>query len=61
MVNETPNQEQLVEIPWISTNFVAQFGLNVIMALDFIREYLPGTMSDAAELLGDEEKHLHLA
>ena len=55
------NQENLREIPWVSTNFVAQFGLNVIMVLEFIREYLPKTMEDAAALLGDEEKHLHMA
>ena len=47
------NQEQLREIPWITTNFVAQFCLNVIMALDFIREKLPGTMEEAVELVAD--------
>lgn len=35
------NQEVLHEIPWISTNFVAQWCLNAIVALDMIREYLP--------------------
>lgn len=55
------NQENLREIPWVSTNFVAQFGLNVIMALDFIRDSLPATMEEAAEFLGDDEKNLHLA
>lgn len=29
------------EIPWISTNVVSQWCLNVIMALEFAREYLP--------------------
>ena len=29
-----------VELPWISTNTVSQWGLNVIMSLEFIREYL---------------------
>ena len=60
-VSNAGNQENLREIPWVSTNFVAQFGLNVIMVLEFIREYLPKTMEEAAELLGDEEKHLHMA
>ena len=60
-VSNAGNQENLREIPWVSTNFVAQFGLNVIMVLEFIREYLPDTMADAIELLGDEEKHLHMA
>lgn len=31
----------LCEIPWISTNVTAQWCLNVIMCLEFIREYLP--------------------
>jgi len=35
------NNKSLKEIPWISTNFTAQWCLNTIMALDFIREYLP--------------------
>lgn len=35
------NREELREIPGISTNFTAQFCLNVIMALEFIREKLP--------------------
>lgn len=35
------NRKELKEIPWISTNFTAQWCLNVITALDFIREYLP--------------------
>ena len=29
-----------MELPWISTNTVSQWGLNVIMSLEFIREYL---------------------
>lgn len=32
---------QMKEIPWLSTNFVAQWCLNVIVSLDFIRESLP--------------------
>ncbi len=38
------NKENLEEIPWISTNFVAQWCLNVIMCLEFIREYLPESL-----------------
>jgi len=45
------NRESLKEIPWITTNFVSQFCLNVIMALDFIREYLPKTMKEAVKLV----------
>lgn len=35
------NCEKLEIIPWVSTNFVAQWCLNVIMCLEFIRENLP--------------------
>lgn len=47
------NQELLKEIPWITTNFVAQFCLNVIMALEFIKDKLPKTMEEAVELVSD--------
>ncbi len=47
------NREQLKEIPWITTNFTAQFCLNVIMALEFIREKLPATMEEAQALVAD--------
>ncbi len=45
------NHESLREIPWISTNFVAQFCLNAIMVLEFIREKLPATMDEAQKLV----------
>ena len=35
------NEKVKEEIPWISTNFAAQWCLNVITALDFIRDALP--------------------
>lgn len=41
---ECGNRERLLEIPWISTNFTAQWCLNVIMALEFIREELPAKL-----------------
>jgi len=41
----------LKEIPWISTNFAAQWGLNVIMVLEFIRDRLPETMVQVMEML----------
>ncbi len=34
------------EIPWNTTNTAAQWGLNTIMCLEFIREYLPKTMAE---------------
>lgn len=56
------NQELLQEIPWISTNFVAQFCLNVIMTLDFIREELPKTLEEAKALVAEgEDKRFHNA
>lgn len=45
------NQMQLREIPWISTNFTAQWCLNVIEALEFIRKYLPKTLKEADEMV----------
>jgi hypothetical protein len=35
------NTDQLTEIPWISTNFTAQWCLNVIICLELIKDYLP--------------------
>jgi len=45
------NQKLLQEIPWITTNFVAQFCLNTIMSLEFIRGKLPATVDEAQELV----------
>lgn len=58
---DTGNRKQLVEIPWISTNFAAQFCLNTIMTLDFIREKLPATLKEAQELVAGGEKAYHRA
>ena len=44
IVPEQGNCRELLEIPWISTNFTAQWCLNVIVALEFIREQLPDTV-----------------
>lgn len=43
----------LREIPWISTNFTAQWCLNVIMILDFVKEYIPETMAEIRQMLED--------
>lgn len=48
------NRQTLKEIPWISTNFTAQWCLNVIMVLDLIREYLPATMDEVRKLVSGE-------
>ena len=48
---DTGNRKELGEIAWISTNFVAQFCLNVIMTLEFIRDELPKTLKDVRKLI----------
>lgn len=56
------NKASLSEIPWISTNFTAQWCLNVIIALDFIRGDLPDTLLEAQELVENlEESAFHRA
>ncbi len=65
-VSDTPdagNQKVLEEIPWISTNFVSQWCLNVIFTLDFIREKLPQNFEEVKELLKEfpEEGLFHKA
>ncbi len=47
------NRASIREIPWITTNYTAQFCLNVIMALEFIREKLPVSLKDADELISE--------
>ena len=37
----TADGAPLTEHDWISTNYVSQWCLNVIVCLDLIREYLP--------------------
>lgn len=48
---DSGNQESLKEIYWVTTNFVAQFCLNVIMVLEFIKDKLPATMDEAEALV----------
>lgn len=50
------NQQSLVEIPWISTNFTAQWCLNIIVVLEFIRRYLPETLEEVDELVAGMAK-----
>lgn len=50
-IKNAGNHATLDEIPWISTNFVAQWCLNMIMSLDFIKPQLPKTMGDAYDLV----------
>lgn len=60
-LSETGNRELLTEIPWISTNFTAQFCLNTIMVLDFIRDKLPATLPEAQKLVSGGENAYHRA
>lgn len=56
------NRQTLKEIPWISTNFTAQWCLNVIMVLDLIRKYLPATMDEVRKMVsGEPEENWHKA
>ncbi|MBO5278043.1 MAG: hypothetical protein J6B06_00925 [Lachnospiraceae bacterium] len=48
-VENTANQKVLKEIPWISTNFTAQWCLNAIMALELIGNYMPQTLEEMKE------------
>ena len=52
------NRQLLSEIPWISTNFTAQWCLNVIMVLEFIRDALPKTLEEAEELVRNGKREL---
>ena len=52
VVDKQGNREKLQEISWVSTNYVSQFCLNVIMVLEFIRDKLPATMEEVKNLLG---------
>lgn len=45
------NQKELKEIPWITTNFTAQWCLNIIVSLEFIRKTLPKTLTEADKLV----------
>lgn len=53
IVENSGSSQGFYEIPWISTNFVSQWCLNLIVALDFIREELPVDLEGAEKLLED--------
>lgn len=50
----------LYEIPWISTNFSAQWCLNVLVALDFIRDALPETLNGLKEFLDESNPDIYV-
>lgn len=52
----------LLEIPWISTNLAAQWSLNTIVTLEFVKEAFPGTLDEVKELLGSSKgRNFHSA
>ena len=56
------NGMDLMEIPWISTNFTSQWGLNMIVILEFLREFFPKKDSEMKKLLkGAAKENFHLA
>lgn len=60
-VADCGNQENLKEIPWVSTNFVSQFCLNVIFVMEFIGDRMPKTLREVTELVGSDPEHFHKA
>lgn len=50
------NQPVLSEIPWVSTNFTAQWCLNMICALEFVKDAVPETLKEVREMLADFPK-----
>lgn len=44
-------KKDLFEIPWIKTNFAAQWGLNTITTLELLRDALPDTMDGVRKLI----------
>ena len=47
------------EIPWISTNFVSQWCLNVILALDFAASFLPANKEEIRALVRGLPPEMH--
>jgi hypothetical protein len=59
---ETGDGKKPEEIGWIKTNFAAQWCLNVIMALEFVREFLPVSIKDMRDFLaGPPGNNFHRA
>ena len=50
------NQPVLSEIPWVSTNFTAQWCLNMICAMEFVKDAVPKTLKEVREMLADFPK-----
>jgi hypothetical protein len=51
-LKDTGNREELKEIPWVTTNFTAQWCLNAIITAEFIADDMPKTLKEARELVG---------
>jgi hypothetical protein len=51
-VSKYVNSKSLQEIPWISTNYTSQWCLNIIVALELIKEFLPDKKGNSWYNLG---------
>lgn len=49
------NGKDKYEIPWISTNMVSQWSLNMILVMDFIKEKFPKTLNELEEMVSVTE------
>ena len=47
-VDTYANTGELSEIPWLSTNFTAQWCLNVILSMELAGEYMPQSLTEVA-------------
>lgn len=56
IVKNKGNKKDLVEISFVTTNFVAQWCLNAIMCLEFIREGLPKSYQETTKLINTLSK-----
>lgn len=54
VISNKGNHKKLFEIPWITTNFTAQWCLNVICVLEFIRDQLPKTLKEGEKLAAEQ-------
>lgn len=59
-VPDTGSEKETVEIPWISTNFTAQWCLKVIVCLDLIPAALPATLRELETWLDRQPTDLPL-
>lgn len=49
------NGKDRYEIPWISTNMVSQWSLNMMLVMDFVKEKFPRTLEEWKEIVSETE------